>query len=146
MSSKLNDRATRKARQIFTEAFGDRGSHLFASSSTASMMHTITTAFARHMSQEKAKEVGFHFGDWAHDAALVVALHLFPDRFTGREVRLVADCVAVHLSYHCAALGALLGYEGLSRDGIREGRQIERPTKRSRQRRPARRATAKSPK
>jgi hypothetical protein len=99
------------------------------------MMQTITGAFARHMEPEKAKDVGFHLADWAEGAALILALHMFPERFTREEVRHVSDYLAAGLPYHCDALGALFGYEGLARSGIREGKQSGRPTRGSRQRR-----------
>jgi hypothetical protein len=120
---------------MFVKAFGERGAHLFTASSTVTMTDTITAAFARRVSREKAHGIGFHLGDWAADAALVLALHMFPERFTREEVRYAADYLAAGLPYHCAALGALFGYEGLARAGVREGKQKERPTSGSRQRR-----------
>jgi hypothetical protein len=126
MSTTPTDRATKKARAIFVRAFGARGGLLFKSSSTAAMMETIVTAFARRMNRAKAADVGFHLGDWASEASLVVALHMFPERFTPEEVRYVANYLAAGLPYHCAALGAHFGYEGLARSGIREVKQPKR--------------------
>ena len=99
------------------------------------MGRTIAAAFARRLSRKKAEDIGFHLGDWAADAALVLALHMFPERFTGEEIRHAAESLAAHLPYHCAALGALFGYEDLARSGIREGRASGRPTSGSSQRR-----------
>lgn len=99
------------------------------------MMETITAAFARRMRREKAADVGFHLGDWASDAALVLALHMYPERFTGEEVRHAADYLAAGLPYHCAALAAHFGNESLARSGISDAKKYERPTSGSRPRR-----------
>src|SRR5512140_2729274 len=104
--SNLEDKACRRARGIFVRAFGELGADLFTASSTGAMMQTITAAFARRMGRERAECVGFHLGDWAKDAAIVLALHLFPEKFGREEIRAVTDNVAAHLPYHCAALGA----------------------------------------
>jgi hypothetical protein len=133
MSTTPTDRACRKARAIFVKAFGERGAHLFTGMSTSAMMQTIAVAFARRMRREKAKSLGFHLGDWANDAAIVLALHMFPEKFTREEIRDVTDFVAAHLPYHCAALGAHFGYEDMARSGIRDVKLPQRPTNRCRQ-------------
>ena len=120
------DSVSRKARAIFVEAFRERGAHLFVPASTSSMMHTVGTAFAGHMNTAKAEVVGFHLGDWAREAAIVLALHMYPEKFTRAEIRQVTDYLAAGLPYHCAALGALFGYEDLARSGIRDAKQSER--------------------
>ena len=129
------DTVDRKTRAILVKAFGRRATRLFEGSSTQRMMQTIAGAFAHRMNREKAADVGFHLGDWAHDAALVLALHMYPERFTTEEIRQVADFVTAGTPYHCAALATHFGYEGLARDGIREAKQQERSTSGSRQRR-----------
>jgi hypothetical protein len=137
MTTSPTHRASKKAMAIFKKAFGERAAHLFTGASTIQMGHTITAAFARHVRREKAQDIGFHLGDWAHDAALILALHMFPEKFSREEIRRVTDFVAAGLPYHAAALATHFGYEGLARDGIREVKRQERPTKRSRQQRPA---------
>jgi hypothetical protein len=129
------DKATRKTRAIFVKAFGSRAALLFKGVSTQTMMDTISAAFARHMSREKAADIGFHIGDWAHDAALVLALHMFPEKFTRDEIRRVTDFVAAGMPYHSAALATHFGYEGLALDGIREVKKQERPARDCRRRR-----------
>jgi hypothetical protein len=121
------DRATRKTRAIFIRAFGSRAGLLFKGVSTQMMMDSISAAFARHMCREKAADIGFHIGDWAHDAALVLALHMFPERFTRDEIRHLTDFVAAGMPYHSAALATHFGYEELARHGIREVKKQERP-------------------
>jgi len=128
MNANPLDSATRKTRTIFVRTFGSRAAPLFKGVSTQKMMETISVAFARRMSREKAADVGFHIGDWAHDAALVLALHMFPERFTREEIRQVTDFVAAGMPYHSAALATHFGYEGLARNGIREVKQQERTT------------------
>lgn len=138
------DKATRKTRAIFVRAFGSRAALLFKGASTQTMMDTVSAAFARHISREKAADIGFHIGDWAKDAALVLALHMFPEKFTRDEIRHVADFVAAGMPYHSAALATHFGYDGMAREGIREVKTQERevPTKRgSRRRKPLARRT-----
>ena len=118
MSTTPTGRALRKARAIFAKAFGARGDGLFESSSTAAMTETIASAFAREMDPGKAGDIGFHLGDWASDAALLLALHMFPEKFTPTEIRHVTDYLAAGLPHHCAALATHFGYEGLARSGI----------------------------
>jgi len=129
MSTAPTDRACEKAKAIFKKAFGERAAHLFTGASTIQMGQTITAAFERHVRREKAHDIGFHLGDWAHDAALVLALHIFPEKFSREEIRCMTDLVAAGLPYHAAALATHFGYEGLARDGIREVKRQERPTR-----------------
>jgi hypothetical protein len=135
MTITASTRAQRKTQAIFAKAFGKRAALLFKGASTARMIDTIQAAFARRMHREKASSVGFHIGDWAGDAAIVLALHMFPERFTGEEIRDVVDFVAAGLPYHCAALGTHFGYEDLARAGIREAKADFKPSKQARGRR-----------
>src|ERR1043165_5209313 len=77
-----------KVKAIFTELAGKRGDSLFAIS-PKSVMVPLTRAFqqaGKNVDEEVAYEAAFHMVDWNEDAAFLVALHLFPERFTTEEI------------------------------------------------------------
>lgn len=112
MQDDPEDIARAKVKQVFREAFGDRSERLFASQFVASTMHTVRDAFSNDLPAAQAEEVGFHMTDWGSDAAFVVALHLFPERFTPEEVRGATRMFAAHVPYHAAAAADILGFPG----------------------------------
>lgn len=87
MPNDADDTARAKVELLFREAFGERAARLFSHRFVASTMHTVRDAFADDLPSAQAEAVGFHLADWGSDAAFVVALHLFPERFTHDEIR-----------------------------------------------------------
>ena len=112
MPNNPHDIARAKAEQLFREAFGERAERLFSSQSVASTMHKVRDAFSSDLPASQAEEVGFHMADWGSDAAFVVALHLFPERFTPEEIREATRMFAAHVPYHAAAAADILGFPG----------------------------------
>jgi hypothetical protein len=56
----------------------------------AGITSTITAALAAEDADDEvlhADEIAFHLTDWSSKAAFLVALHLFPERFTPEEIR-----------------------------------------------------------
>ncbi|HTH45949.1 MAG TPA: hypothetical protein VMB21_00425 [Candidatus Limnocylindria bacterium] len=56
-----------------------------------------------------AKDVAFHLSHWNADAAFLVALHLFPERFTPEEIRSGVIGFLIHAPNHVAAAAKLGG-------------------------------------
>jgi hypothetical protein len=57
----------------------------------------------------KAKAIAFHMADWNSDAAFVVAVHLFPERFTAEEIAAGVRMFLIHAPNHIRAACVLTG-------------------------------------
>lgn len=95
-----------KVRQVFLELAGDRAERLFAAVPPA------TADLARHAGivEHVAVDIAFHLSDWTSDAAFLLAVHLYPERFTPDEI---ADGICeflIHAPNHVAAAAKLYGY------------------------------------
>jgi hypothetical protein len=66
-----------------------------------------------------ADQIAFHLTDWSSDAAFIVALHLFPERFTSEEIEAGVGLFLCHVPIHVIAAARLAGHqaEDLFRDG-----------------------------
>jgi len=76
-----------KVKAIFTELVGDRASRLDGSKIAQPAMMIIGQALADDYEPVMAHDIAFHMADWNSDAAFIVAVHLFPERFTPEEIR-----------------------------------------------------------
>ena len=112
MPNDADDTARAKVELLFREAFGKRAARLFSHRFVASTMHTVRDAFADDLPSAQAEAVGFHLADWGSDAAFVVALHLFPERFTHDEIREATRMFAAHVPFHAAVAADILGFPG----------------------------------
>jgi hypothetical protein len=102
-----------KVTAIFRELVGENADHLCSGvyddirfrQTTASSLMTED-----EFVKERAKDIGFHLSDWHADAAFLVAVHLFPERFTPAEISAGIGNFLVHAPNHVAAAAALYGY------------------------------------
>lgn len=90
-----------KVRAIFSELAGEESRHLHGVSSRT--VAAITRALTPQYGAETAGEVGFHMADWNEDAAFMVALHLFPERFSDEEIAAGIQMFLVHAPSHIRA-------------------------------------------
>lgn len=102
-----------KASAIFRELAGDAAKRLAANHYPADVNTRITAALAS--SQEDAKFlakdlIGFHLVDWQSDAAFLVALCLYPERFTDEEIREGVEDFLTHAPAHVLAAAKAAGY------------------------------------
>lgn len=67
----------------------------------------LARALARDYGRRKAWEIAFHLTDWNYDAAFIVALILFPERFALDEIRDGFLRFIVHVPAHLAAAAKL---------------------------------------
>jgi hypothetical protein len=70
----------------------------------------VLAAFKGDLGEKKARLLGFHLADWNADAAFIVALHLFPEKFSKREI--VAGVISFHVSAtdHVTAASVINGF------------------------------------
>jgi hypothetical protein len=106
-----------KVMQIFRELVGERANKLDASHYPADINSRITAALTEAADYSATEQVlrrdgiGFHLVDWQHDAAFIVALVLFPERFTDDEIRHGVDAFLVHAPAHVLEAARLGGYQ-----------------------------------
>ncbi|HUE70952.1 MAG TPA: hypothetical protein VMP01_08685 [Pirellulaceae bacterium] len=93
------DSVCEKVSNLFTELVGDRASRLGPKLSTPAM-DAMTAALADEYGWEKAGDVALHMLDWNWDAAFIVALHLFPERFTAEEIQSGLGLFLCHAPNH----------------------------------------------
>ncbi|MCZ8227530.1 MAG: hypothetical protein O9249_00185 [Burkholderiaceae bacterium] len=106
-----HDSVRAKVFQIFTEAFGDRAALFKGGLPARAANDVLGAALAEEMDPIVADEVAFHLVDWETDAAFVVALTLFPERFTAEELQAAVAMFLVHVPAHVLAAARLAGYD-----------------------------------
>jgi len=95
-----------KAKSIFLELARERAARLGVNGA----QDVIAAALADGLGLERAADVAFHLSDWAQDAAFLVALHLFPERFAAEEIRDGVLALLIHVPNHIAAGAHLSGW------------------------------------
>jgi len=103
----VND-ADKRTFEVFASA-GDRRINLHPTHHARDVIETIENAI-REEYGDKAHDIAFHLSDWSSDAAFLVALHLYPEKFTVEEIREGVEAIIIHAPNHLAAAGALGGY------------------------------------
>ena len=114
MAEDAYDSVRKKVEAIFKELAGDRAVALDGSKLPAGITSAITTALSGPDAGEKqilhADQIAFHLTDWNSDAAFIVALHLFPERFTPAEIEAAVDMFLIHVPSHVIAAARLAGH------------------------------------
>jgi hypothetical protein len=115
------DSVRRKVDAIFAELVGSRARRLDGSVIAEPAMSAVASSLADQYG-EKAHDSAFHMTDWNSDAAFVVAVHLFPERFTAEEIAAGVGMFLVHAPNHIRAACGLTGqyvWENLPDDNER---------------------------
>ena len=99
---------SRKVATIFAELVGERAKRLDGSVIAEPAMSALERALVEEYG-EKAREIAFHMADWNSDAAFVVAVHLFSERFTPEEIAAGVGLFLVHAPNHIRAACGLTG-------------------------------------
>ena len=98
---------------IFTELTGPRAIQLSASKMAGGIMSTITDALCEKPATEQEwlfkDQISFNLSDWIADAAFLVALHLYPERFTPEQIRDGVDLLMCDMPDHISNLVQLHG-------------------------------------
>ncbi len=95
---------------IFRELVGDRSIQLAPTTGIPKAQPLITKALCLEHPKETAQDIAFHLTDWKSDAALIVALLLFPERFSRAQIRDGVEAFAIHAPNHVAAAAKLCGW------------------------------------
>ena len=93
---------------IFHELAGERAGQLKAAIPNANS--AIRKSLATRHSKGTASDIAFHLTDWNYDAAFIVALLLFPERFSPAQIRAGIERFAIHAPNHVAAAAKLCGW------------------------------------
>lgn len=99
-----------KAKAILAEAFADRVDRLDPERPATGAMAAIQAALTDEFGTDTAADIAFHMADWNSDAAFILALHLFPERFTKDEIDSGVRDFLVHAPNHVAEAAKLIGF------------------------------------
>lgn len=94
---------------LLSELIGDRA-HRLKEPCLADVQQRIVAAMAEQHDPDLLQQVAFHLLDWSPDAAFLVALALFPERFTDEEIATGVINLLIHAPNHLAAAAKLAGY------------------------------------
>jgi hypothetical protein len=95
-----------KVNRIFSELVGDRSKQL--DDVAYASRNAIEDAMKKKWGMKRARSIAFHITDWNYDAAFLVALHLFPEKFTKKEIEAGIGLFSCHVPNHIGALACLL--------------------------------------
>src|SRR5262245_48612811 len=110
MSGDPYDTVRKKVEAIFTELAGERELQVRGSLRGGVVHSAIASALSADIRKEVADEIAFHIVDWSYDAGFLVALHLFPDRFTPEEIEAGIRLFLAHAPAHILAAARRMGY------------------------------------
>ena len=105
-----------KSIEIFKELVGERANKLkgnhFPADVRSRIMNGILSEYDDPTEEEilTANDIGFHLVDWQSDAAFLVALTLFPERFTDEEVADGVRMFLIHAPAHVVEAARLGDY------------------------------------
>ena len=102
------DSVRQKVLALFSDLAGVRTTRL-GEPGAGETRETLATALSADYPPDKARELAFHLADWHTDAAFILAVHLFPERFTAEELCAGAAMLLVHVPNHLAAAAKLSG-------------------------------------
>ena len=103
------DSVDEKVLAIFAELVGERAKRVDGTLKAQAAMDAITAALAEDRGELKASKIAFHMTDWNWDAAFIVALHLFPERFSAAEIDAGIGLFLVHAPNHIREACRLTG-------------------------------------
>ena len=103
MTEDFIDRVREKVQQIFVELVGDRAEHLDGCKISTRARSAIEKSLVADHGNENAEKIAMHMADWNDDAAFIVALHLFPERFTPEEIETGIGMFLIHAPNHIRA-------------------------------------------
>lgn len=98
---------------IFRELAGDASERLAGDRYLADVNTRITAALTAGRDEDSIilhnDGIGFHLVDWQSEAAFLVALALFPERFTDEEIREGVEAFLIHAPSHVVEAARLAG-------------------------------------
>jgi hypothetical protein len=104
----MSSAVEQKVLTIFRELAGDRTHQLQIAIPAAQQV--LADALTGEHPVAIARDIAFHLTDWQSEAAFLVAVLLFPERFTPEEIREGVEAFMVHAPNHTAAAAKLGGF------------------------------------
>jgi hypothetical protein len=102
-----------KVAAIFRELAGEKSERLDSGRYLADVNSRITAALASGPKEESMMmhhdQIGFHLIDWQAEAAFLVALSLYPERFTDEEIQDGVEAFLIHAPSHVVEAARLAG-------------------------------------
>ena len=95
---------------IFREIVGERSERLKGGKSLADSIERIASGLRKENIQQ-SQDIGFHLMDWQAEAAFLVAVALYPERFTDEEIQDGVEGVLIHAPHHILEAARQAGYE-----------------------------------
>ena len=123
-----------KVTAIFRELAGEKAARLEATHFLADVNSRITAALSSGKKEEaeilRIDQIGFHLVDWQAEAAFIVALSLYPERFTDEEIQEGVEAFLLHAPSHVveAARLAAMASDTVSSKEKAESNQTSEPT------------------
>lgn len=102
------DTVTAKVLAIYRELVGNRAQCLDGTV-VAAAMDALARALTETYGEQRANDIAFHMADWNSDAAFIVAMHLFPERFTPEEIDAGVSLFLCHAPNHIREACRLTG-------------------------------------
>lgn len=98
-----NESVSQKVQHIFSEIVGSRADQLVGDRVAKDVIARIKSVFTDQYGANVASTLGMHMSDWNSNAAFIVALHLFPERFTDDEIKIGIGMFLGHAPNHILA-------------------------------------------
>ena len=105
-----HDSVSKKVQELFSELVGARGVSLKGDVPAREVKDVLGLALSEYLDPLVADELAFHLVDWNSDAAFIVAVLLFPERFTKEELQAGVDMFLCHAPAHVMAAARLGGH------------------------------------
>jgi hypothetical protein len=105
----IKDTVSEKVQSLFKSIVGEAAIRLDGSYFPDKICNRISEVLSEYYSEEIAKKIAFHLVDWNGDAAFLVALHLWPEKFTTKEIVKGLFQLFPHVPDHLAAAAKLAG-------------------------------------
>lgn len=121
------DKLRKKVTTLLTRASATRVKRAQAFSDLTEAREATRKALRRTYGDEGSRNLAFHLMDWTFDAAFLLALAMFPEKFSRREIEDGIDLLIVHVPNHVAAAAKISGYQ--CKDIWREKRAVETKTR-----------------
>ncbi|MDB5320351.1 MAG: hypothetical protein JWN40_1982 [Phycisphaerales bacterium] len=99
------ERVTAKTQAIFAELVQDRAFSL--QGFPQGIYSVVASALQKRYGEERARQLAFHMIDWNEDAAFIVALLLYPERFSKDEVCAGIEGFLIHAPNHITAASTI---------------------------------------
>lgn len=102
----------KKVETIFSEMAGPARAQWLNAATPSRCIGQIAKAIASQSgyANETAANIAINVADWQADAAFLVALHLFPERFSDQEIDEAVRSLLLHVPAHVIAAARLAGH------------------------------------